>query len=182
MLLQGILMCLWYDLGQAVTALEQTGTTDNFFQFILVKVSEIKEDFEVKRFMLGLSSFLVNSEMPDSVKNHYTNIIKALAFLSTKSIEIRQKALEEKQRDEMAEVEEEGEQFIVEDEEDANIDIESEDDDEEWDGDDEDEAIDSMYDSPLDKIDEVLHFHSQLSNLQQAGGQDFYNFLMQQLD
>jgi len=38
-----------------------------------------------------------------------------------------------------------------------------------------------MYDSPLDNIDEVLHFHTQLSNLQQAGGQDFHAFLMQQL-
>ena len=83
------MMGLWYDLGQTVTVLEQTGTTETFFQSILVKVSEIKEDFEVKRFVLGLSSFLVNCEMPDSVKNHYSNIIKVLAFLSTKSIEIR---------------------------------------------------------------------------------------------
>jgi len=89
--------------------------------------------------MLGLSSFLVNSDMPDSIKNHYPNIIKALAFLSTKSIELRQKALLAKQRDEMAEVEEEGERVIVEDEEDINIDIDSEEDDDDWGfGDDED--------------------------------------------
>lgn len=49
---------------------------------MFAKVSEIKEDFEVKRFMLGLTSFLVNSDMPQSVKNNYTNIMKALAFLS----------------------------------------------------------------------------------------------------
>lgn len=49
----------------------------------------MKEDFEVKRFMLGLTSFLVSSDMPDSVKNNYANIIKALAFLSARSIEIR---------------------------------------------------------------------------------------------
>ena len=30
MLLQGILMCLWYDLDTTMTILEQTGTTDNF--------------------------------------------------------------------------------------------------------------------------------------------------------
>ena len=82
----------------------------------------------------------------------------------------------------MAEVEEEGERVIVEDEADTNIDLDSEEDDDDWDGDDDDEAIDSMYDSPLDKIDEVIHFHTQLSNLQQAGGQDFHAFLMQQLD
>jgi len=89
MLLQGVLMCLWYDLGQTVAVLEQQGATTLFFQFIFNKVSELSEDFEVKRFMLGLTSFLTSSEMPDSVKNNYPNIIKALAFLSTKSIEIR---------------------------------------------------------------------------------------------
>lgn len=46
--------------------------------------------------MLGLTSFLVASEMPDSVRNNYTNIMKALAFLSSKSIEIRQIALQGK--------------------------------------------------------------------------------------
>jgi len=60
----------------------------------------------------------------------------------------------------MAEVEEEGERLIVEDEEDTNIDISSDDDDEGWGLDDEDVGgIDSMYDSPLDQIDEVLNFH-----------------------
>ena len=49
----------------------------------------MKEDFEVKRFVLGLTAFLVNSDMPDSVKNNYSNIIKALSFLSNKSIELR---------------------------------------------------------------------------------------------
>lgn len=34
MLLQGILMCLWYDLGQTVTVLEQAGAMETFFQFI----------------------------------------------------------------------------------------------------------------------------------------------------
>ena len=50
-------------------------------------------DFEVKKLMLGLTSLLVASEMPESVRNNYTNIMKALAWLSSKSIELRQKAL-----------------------------------------------------------------------------------------
>lgn len=89
MLLQGVMMCLWYDMGQTVTVLEQQGAVPGLFAAIFAKVSEIKEDFEVKRFMLGLTSFLVNSDMPDSVKNEYPNIIKALAYLGTKSIELR---------------------------------------------------------------------------------------------
>lgn len=82
-------MCLWYDLGQTISCLEQAGHTDSFFQAIFAKVGNLKEDFEVKRFVLGLTAFLVNSDMPDSVKNNYSNIIKALSFLSNKSIELR---------------------------------------------------------------------------------------------
>ena len=82
-------MNFWYDLGQSVTFLEQQGASVSFFEYVFTKIENVKEDFEVKRFMLGLSSFLVASEMPDSVKNNYSNIIKALAFLSVRSIEIR---------------------------------------------------------------------------------------------
>lgn len=67
----------------------------------------------------------------------------------------------------MAEVEEEGEKVICEDEEDAIIDIDSDDeDDDDWGLDDEEEGgIDSMYDSPLDNIDEVIHLQNQLASL-----------------
>ena len=46
--------------------------------------------------MLGLTSFLVASEMPESIRNNYGTIMKALAYLSGKSIEIRQKAIQGK--------------------------------------------------------------------------------------
>jgi hypothetical protein len=52
-------------------------------------VPEISEDFEIKRFILGLSSFLVMKDMPELVKNNYGNIMQALVFLSGKSIELR---------------------------------------------------------------------------------------------
>lgn len=167
MLLQGILMCLWYDMGQTVTFMENSGVMEPFFAEVFNKVSQIKEDFEVKRFVLGLTSFLVNSEMPDSIKNNYPNIIKALTYLSNKSIELRQKALQGKQKEEMADVEEEGEHVICEDEDDINIDIDSDEDDDAYElGDDSDlDGDDRIYDSPLDDLDEVLHFHSQLDNL-----------------
>lgn len=83
----------------------------------------------------------------------------------------------------MADVEEESEERVIcEDEEDTNIDIDSDDDEEYELGDDEDEDEFDHYDSPLDKIDEVLHFSNQLNSLQAAGGQELYNYLMQQLD
>ena len=64
---------------------------------------ELKQDFEVKRFILGLSAVIVNSDMPQVVKDNFGNIMKALVFLSGKSIEIR--TTEENQKEEMAEVE-----------------------------------------------------------------------------
>ena len=96
MLMQGFMICLWYDLGQTVTVLEQHGKMEEilFCVFGLVQDGSIKADFEVKKLMLGLTSFLVASEMPDSIRNNYSNIMKALAWLSSKSIEIRQKAIQ----------------------------------------------------------------------------------------
>lgn len=70
MLLQGILMCLWYNMPATLTILEQTSTTDSFLKSVFEKISEVKEDFEVKRFILGLSAFIVQQDMdmPDLVK------------------------------------------------------------------------------------------------------------------
>ena len=83
-------MCLWYDMGQTVSMLDQQGAMDTFFQFVFQKILDVKNDFEVKRFVLGLTALLVNNgEMPDSVKSQYSNIMKALAFLAGRSIEIR---------------------------------------------------------------------------------------------
>jgi len=49
----------------------------------------LKQDFEVKRFMLGLSSLLIPVAMPEIITKNYSNIMKALTYLSSKSVEIR---------------------------------------------------------------------------------------------
>ena len=91
MLLQGILLCLWYDLGTTLSILVESGNLDNFMGTAFSKITDITEDFEVKRFMLGLSSLLVNQDMPDTVKANYQTLMQALVHLSAKSIEIKQK-------------------------------------------------------------------------------------------
>ena len=64
----------------------------------------------------------------------------------------------------MAEVENEAPGQIIEDEENG-FDIESDEEDDEWDLEDDDEAgDDSLYASPLDRIDEVLHLHYQIQH------------------
>lgn len=82
MLVQGIMMCLWYDYGVSLTKFEEINATSSIFQVIFEQVPTIKQDFEVKRFVLGLSSLIVNSDMPQAVKDNYGNLIKALVFLS----------------------------------------------------------------------------------------------------
>ena len=104
--------------------------------------------------------------MPQVVKENYGNIIKALIFLSKKSIDIRQ--MEENKKEEMAEVEQEAPGEIIEDEDDMGVDIESDEDEDDWEfGDDEEDCDgdDQLYISPLDKVDEVLHFHEKLHML-----------------
>ena len=74
----------------------------------------------------------------------------------------------------MAEVEQEAPGQIIDDEEDdIGIEIESDEDEDAWEfGDDEEDVDgdDALYDSPLDKVDEVIHFHQQLAKLQESGG------------
>ena len=166
MLLQGILMCLWYDYGVTLQKLEETQYTATFFEAIFQKVPNLKQDFEVKRFILGLSALVVNADMPQVVKENYGNIIKALIFLSKKSIDIRQ--MEENKKEEMAEVQLEAPGEIIEDEDDMGVDIESDEDEDDWEfGDDEEDCDgdDQLYISPLDEVDEVLHFHEKLRML-----------------
>ena len=86
MLLQGLMICMWYDCTATLQALENSGKTEWIFQEIFKQVSELSEDFEVKRFMLGLSSILIPAEMPTTIQNNYATIMKVLVFLSEKSI------------------------------------------------------------------------------------------------
>jgi len=69
---------------------------------IFSQVETLKQDFEIKRFVLGLSSLIQKdqSELPPSVQPKLATIIKALVFLCQKSIVIRVK---NKQKEEQAE-------------------------------------------------------------------------------
>ena len=68
------------------------------------------------------------------------------------------------------------------DEEHVEIDLDSDSDDEEWDANDSDEEDNAqqLYESPLDKVDEVLYLGEHLQKL--AGQNDqFYKFLLEQI-
>ena len=97
--------------------------------------------------------------MPPSVTQNYGNIINALVFLSQKSIEIRNMEIT---KEPMADVDDEVPSQIIEDEDECGLEIDSDEEDDEWDLEDDDlnNGDDSLYSSPLDNIDEVLHLHS----------------------
>lgn len=83
------------------------------------------------------------------------------------------------QREEMAEVEDDG--AIIEDEEYDEVDIESDEDDDDWDGDEDDEGQDELYESPLDKVNEVIFFHEKMAGLETTHKQ-LYDYLCSQID
>jgi hypothetical protein len=86
------MMCLWYDCGTTLQAMGAANRTDWLMTKIFEVVMDLSEDFEVKRFMLGLSSLLAPIEMPTAVANNYGNVMKALVYLSQKSCEIYEKS------------------------------------------------------------------------------------------
>jgi hypothetical protein len=102
--------------------------------------------------------------------------VNAIMYLCQKSFEIYEKKVNKNKEDE-AEEDKDGEKGVIYDnDEDAECDIHLDEGDEcesddDWDVDESDDEFDNeMYDSKMDKIDEVLFFRDQLSNLQQANG------------
>jgi len=52
-------MCLWYDCPNAVQAFEQQpGASAHFLEQVLKSATELRKDFEVKRFTMGLTALL----------------------------------------------------------------------------------------------------------------------------
>jgi len=102
--------------------------------------------------------------------------MKALTYLSSKSVEIRTK----EKKEEMAEEENDTQGGVCEEDEDFGIDLDSEDD-EDWDLDEDADEITCLYRSPLDDVDEVMFLAECLQKLQASSG-EMYNYLMGQLD
>lgn len=59
MLLQGVMMTLWYDCQVTLQHLEQRNATAHIMSKALEFTNKLTNDFEVKKFMLGLTALLV---------------------------------------------------------------------------------------------------------------------------
>ena len=144
--------------------------------------NQVKQDFEIKRFVIGLSSLIQRdpSELPASVQHNQQTIMKALVYLCQRSIVVREKKQE---KAEQAEEDANVEQAIYEDEE-NELDILSEDDDEEdEDYDCNEDGMDrDLYDSKLDSLDEVLYCRDVLAAMEQQNNPLYQFYYGQCLD
>ncbi len=62
-------MSLHYSTNHTLMSLEQMGCTSSFVDLIYSQVETLKNDFEIKRFIIGLSTLMKmdQSELPPSI-------------------------------------------------------------------------------------------------------------------
>ena len=184
MLAQGICMCLWYSTPHTLMALDKLGCTESFFGLVFsLAESTVKQDFEIKRFVIGLSSVVQRdpSELPPQVQQQIANIMKVIVFLCQRSIVVRAKNHEKAEQAEEDNVEGRGE--IYEDEENPiELISDDEDDEDDEDYDCNDEFDRDLYDSKLDSLDEVLFCRDIFQAMQQQNPQLYQMYFLQCLD
>lgn len=98
MLIQGIMSNLWYDQQTTLNSLKNSNNLDNVFNFILTNVDKMTKDFEIKRVVIGLASVNLTTNMPppQELMPKSDQIMKAIVFLSHRSIELKEKKLKAK--------------------------------------------------------------------------------------
>lgn len=56
MIVQGIMMNFWYDQCYTIQSFNSLGQLDKVFEFIISNISNMENDFEIKRMIIGLST------------------------------------------------------------------------------------------------------------------------------
>jgi len=73
MIIQGIMVALWYDACTTVQYLESRQATSHVVQQVLSKTGELKQDFEVKKFTIGITALLMaqtQMQLPEVVSQN----------------------------------------------------------------------------------------------------------------
>lgn len=169
MLIQGIMMNLWYDQKLCIASLHSHGCLDNVFDFILENINNIKKDFEIKRVVIGLSTLTLSPDsctLDPQVQGRFSQFLEAILTLCQRSLEIKHKKAKQ-ERDEDDDVFEDKDcekEAIFEEDDEYAIDImeETDGEDDEWDLEEDDEVDDELYDTKIDKIDEILFVRDQI--------------------
>ena len=133
----------------------------------------MNKDFEIKRLIIGLSALTLNESslnLDQAVTAKFPQCMKAIVFLCLRSIQVRQKN-EQKLLKQQAKEQQGVDQAVIYDEDEdesghqyeEDLDDDSEDD---WSLEDDEEANSDLYDTKLDKIDEIVHVVDMLAGLQ----------------
>ena len=62
MIIQGIMMNMWYDQSTTIQSFSSCNQLDSVFNFILQNVTNMENDFEIKRLVIGLSTLTMSPE------------------------------------------------------------------------------------------------------------------------
>ena len=188
MIIQGIMMNFLYDQHSTAQYLIGRGKLDDVFCFIFENISSMNKDFEIKRLVIGLSALTLNESslnLDQGVTSKFPQCMKAIVFLCLRSIEVRQKNEEKAQKQQLKEQQGVDQAVIYDEDEDESghqyeedLDDDSEDD---WSLEDDEEANNDLYDTKLDKIDEIVHVVDMLSGLQNSN-KSYFDSLMSFLD
>ena len=101
MTLQAVCMCLWYNSALTFNILEQNGWTFPVFHRLLILIPSLTHDFEVRRFIFGLTS-VVNTDpqnLPELVRDRLPDMVQWIAKLCGIREEQRVKSLKEKEKE-----------------------------------------------------------------------------------
>ncbi len=73
-LMQGFMMCFWYDFNTTQNHLESRGATAHILQCTLSQIADLKDLEEMKRYSLGMTSMLT-TPVCQAVSDNYANIV-----------------------------------------------------------------------------------------------------------
>ena len=177
------MMNLWYNQSITIQSLSSLNQLDEVFNFIINNINNMNNDFEIKRLIIGLSTLALSAnshELDQRVQSRFQDFMKAILFLCQKSLQLRekkQKKIEEAQEDKDCE-----KGVIYDEDEDGdgeiNIDLDEEEDEEdEWQLESDDEGEQDLYETKLDKVDDILYVQEMLNTLQQQNPQHWNNIL-----
>jgi hypothetical protein len=62
MIIQGVMMNFWYNQQTTIASWKSLGQLDTIFNFILANVTNMENDFEIKRLIIGLSTLALSPQ------------------------------------------------------------------------------------------------------------------------
>ena len=82
MIVQGLMMNVWYDQGVTLQSLKELNALDSVLNFIIDNINAMTRDFEIKRLLIGLSSLLMSpGQIDEAVQKRSGDFMRAIFYL-----------------------------------------------------------------------------------------------------